>query len=76
MIFENNCHPFQWDEYEATQPYLQQLDLIIQVKMIVIFAFAIIVIVIFDANIIIICIQENLFKADEEDDKMKVSKCF
>jgi len=38
---DGNC---KWDEYEATQPYLEQLDLII---------------------------QENLFKADEEDDKMK-----
>merc|ERR1719237_965799 len=36
-----NC---KWDEYEATKPYLEQLDLII---------------------------QENLFKANEEEDKMK-----
>jgi len=36
-----NC---QWDEYEATKPYLEKLDLII---------------------------QENLFKANEEEDKME-----
>ena len=30
-LHEKNWHNFQWDEYEATKPYLEQLDLIIQV---------------------------------------------
>jgi len=38
---DGNC---KWDEYEATKPYLEKLDLII---------------------------QENLFKANEEEDKME-----
>ena len=31
VIAWENWHHFQWDEYEATKQYLEQLDLIIQV---------------------------------------------